>query len=155
MITMATNLHFLLVNDGEATPISFRPERDSTMWWGRRDALARCTAAALWVYQRSPNESQNGGAWLYLYFSGDGSVLRHGPAFASAMSVPTERRLVAAWRLASASGQVKGLTCLRQPKIMAEMDGNSRSGKRSYQRNSGKVGTLGKRQLLAHLQVGR
>ena len=154
MSGQVAQLHFFLFADGEAAPGGFRPDLDATMWWGRRDALARCTAAALFTYRRdsalpppssssaSPSPPPPPGApTLSLYLAGDGALLRHmGDRFASAVPVPTERRLVAAWRAAAAGGGgggaviggngggvPAGLACVRQAAVAGPPGGSSSS----------------------------
>ena len=39
---------FLFLADGERNPNAFQPNKDETQWTGRRDALVRISAAALW-----------------------------------------------------------------------------------------------------------
>ena len=164
-------LHFLLFADGEAKPEVFRPNLES-MWWGRRDALARCTAAALWTYRGPSVPSPT----LSLYLAGDGSVLRHVGALTASVTVPTERRLVAAWRAASGGGGAVplGLACVRQQRKEAEVSNNGSSDSTnsnphvssgaSSVRHNGKafggtstapadLASFGKRQLLTHLQA--
>ena len=163
-------MHFLLFADGEAKPEVFRPNLES-MWWGRRDALARCAAAALWTYRGPSVPSPT----LSIYLAGDGSVLRHVGALTTSVPVPTERRLVAAWRAASGGGVVPlGLACVRQRENEAGIstgkssDSNSNIGTISSITSSIRVNSkafggtsaassdlasFGKRQLLTHLQA--
>jgi len=42
--------YVLLCSGYGSDPNHFRPNRDDSQWWGRRDALVRCTCAALYTY---------------------------------------------------------------------------------------------------------
>ena len=87
---------FLLAVDGKANKDDFRPNNDEKMWWGRRDAHARCADAALWQGYEQPSTDLVGDLW-FLYE--DSSLMYMSSSFAKA-ATPTERALLRCWRKA-------------------------------------------------------
>ena len=90
----ANTVSFVLMVAGLCQHQTFKPGKDESQWWGRRDALVRSVAAALW--------RQEGTAWAAvrecaLVFD-DASVLRLSPPLVTAVTLPTERRLITALR---------------------------------------------------------
>eukprot|EP00401_Gymnodinium_catenatum_P037570 CAMPEP_0117497940 /NCGR_PEP_ID=MMETSP0784-20121206/21449_1 /TAXON_ID=39447 /ORGANISM="" /LENGTH=699 /DNA_ID=CAMNT_0005292993 /DNA_START=41 /DNA_END=2140 /DNA_ORIENTATION=+ len=117
------------------------------MWWGRRDAFARITAAALWP-SRSEDAEEAGkkaalGGCTFL-LADDGSLLQMQPQLTTRL-VPTERNLVRCWRRAITGSQEPGASCESQPwRKMQAM---------SSEANESQLADLGKRELLSFLQT--
>ena len=94
---------FLLTAAGSAK--HFRPERDESQWWGRRDAHSRCAAAALW---HGEGQAFGGvGACLILYE--DGSMIHMDPQVVQQCPVPCEASLISRWRDAALEKEVPGI----------------------------------------------
>lgn len=100
---------FVLAVEGRCDATKFRPEMDETQWWGRRDALARITAAMV-AHGAGANANI---ANLVFVFDEDGGILRmRWPEFAEHMGdvPPTEKLLVTAWRNAAQRSRSDGVT---------------------------------------------
>ncbi len=70
----------LLCSGNGSDAKSYRPNRDDSQWWGRRDALVRCVSAALFSqdYRSESGTTKShidGGIKLILLFDGDGSMM--------------------------------------------------------------------------------
>lgn len=110
MIGSNDKLSFIFLCDGPCTASSWRNE-DKSMYWARRDALARISAMSLW--QGPGNDS---------CISDDCSLLFHeavvnvgtdekedllaaiamtGPQLVSALPIPTESSLICRWKAAA------------------------------------------------------
>jgi len=82
---------------------SYRPNRDESQWWARRDALVRCVAASLYG-TRTPAGGGGGGGvgirtQLCLLFDEDGCVMKMDGTGGN--DVPTERNVISRWRNAA------------------------------------------------------
>ena len=86
----ALRVRFALFVGGGSGGKEWKPGKDASQWWGRRDALCRSVAAALWRTE--------GAAWAHveevLLVFDDLGVLALTPSAACALRVPTERALV-------------------------------------------------------------
>lgn len=104
-------LTFLLFCSGKGNdPDSYRPTMDETQWWGRRDALCRCTTAALYGPMSEREDRQ-----LIFLFDEDFSLLRmrrrrstsssaldHGSSSGITLpQIPTEAGLIKTWKRAT------------------------------------------------------
>lgn len=108
--TESAEVSFLLFCSGAADARSFRPELDESQWWGRRDALVRCTSV-LWAGRgvRAPCVRE-----ICLLHAADLAILRVGAEAVRSCPTPTEHALVGAWRLAAQGGAgVAGVVCER------------------------------------------
>lgn len=127
---------FLLFSDGRADPEEWRPNADESMWWGRRDALCRISAAALW-----PGGEAVGGAVseLTVLLSDDLSLLRMDVRLKEAFpGGGTEQDFVRAWRRAIAGTGAKGVVCIKEAWQQKHLQGCPEE--------------LGRREMLEHLQ---
>jgi hypothetical protein len=106
----------LLVKGVGAQASSYKPNRDETQWWNRRDALVRCVAAFLFGPRSSSRRRE-----LVLLYDEDWSRMhmtyeQQSPKESSPLLVPTEQTVVALWKRAAScnSGdtvELNGLTC--------------------------------------------
>eukprot|EP00439_Symbiodinium_sp_Y106_P023130 s1079_g2.t2 len=143
---------FLLFADGRADPEEWRPNADESMWWGRRDAVVRITAAALWP------TSEGGAAQCTVLLAGDNSLLsmdsrlkecakfgNQGPG----NTAPTEQDLVRSWRRAVAGTGAIGAACVKE---LLDMDPWKQSQALSGEPGDAGAESLDRRELLRHLQ---
>ncbi|CAJ1379807.1 unnamed protein product [Effrenium voratum] len=127
---------FLLFSDGRADPEEWRPNADESMWWGRRDALARIAAAAL----RPAAQPEAASASCTVLLADDNSLLRiDGRLQAKSGTVPTEEDLVRSVRRAITGCGALGTACIKEPWKRAQL-------------SAGGGDALGKRELLEQLQ---
>eukprot|EP00434_Breviolum_minutum_P003814 symbB.v1.2.003357.t1/scaffold186.1/size279346/4 len=105
------------------------------MWWGRRDALCRISAAALWP----GGEAVGGAKELAVLLSDDLSLLRMDVRLKEAFpGGGTEQDFVRAWRRAIAGTGAKGVVCIKEPWQQKHLEGCPEE--------------LGRREMLEHLQ---
>jgi hypothetical protein len=93
------HLQVVLFASGRGSIASeYRPQRDASQWWGRRDALVRCATSFLCGPPSSPNFERT----LILVFDEDCSQLhmQYTPTASSSDGVPTEHMLIALWKQA-------------------------------------------------------
>lgn len=74
---------------------SFKPSKDDSQWWGRRDALCRSVAACLWGAGGRPYQHVHE---CCLLFDDRGVFGMDGKRFAAGIGVPKEKSLIRAWR---------------------------------------------------------
>ena len=68
-IRQDANVTIVLICSGDGSNSkSYRPNRDESQWWGRRDALVRCVTSALF-------SNNHKSVQLILLFDGDGSMM--------------------------------------------------------------------------------
>ena len=99
------HLTFILFHSGNGNdPQLYRPKKDETQWWGRRDAQCRCTAAALYGPLSIGEDRQ-----LVFLHDEDISLLRmrkrrtHSSSTAGTISLPrlpSESNLIKTWKRA-------------------------------------------------------
>lgn len=103
----------LLASGSGADEQKYKPDRDDSQWWSRRDALVRCVAAFLFcsTNQRKHRE-------LVLWFEDDSSRLHmtydESQSLISNCLIPTEREVISLWKEAAKSGcpvERNGLSC--------------------------------------------
>lgn len=113
-------LTFLLFCSGKGNdPDSYRPTMDETQWWGRRDALCRCTTAALYGPVSEREDRQ-----LIFLFDEDLSLLRMRRRRSTSSSalddgsssgitlpqIPSEAGLIKTWKRATKKTSTSVLT---------------------------------------------
>ncbi|KAJ3262459.1 hypothetical protein HDU77_000309 [Chytriomyces hyalinus] len=91
-----------------ADPATYKPDRDESQWWGRRDALARCHAAFL----HGPTCADHSKT-LVLIHDEDWAVTTTTTATIGS-SLPTERNLVSQWKSAAVSSRPGSGSCYIQ-----------------------------------------
>ena len=98
----------LFVQGAGADPSFYRPERDESQWWGRRDALVRCVAAFLGSFPAGSygcNSNQNQKKELIFLFDQDYTRIRM--RFSTTRNdvkfLPTERNVIELWKRAAQS----------------------------------------------------
>lgn len=165
--------YVLLCSGYGSDPNHFRPNRDDSQWWGRRDALVRCTCAALYTYlgcrsdcnkngvkgriSNHNSSSSNSDIELVLLFDEDHARLRmrrcasvSSKASSSKhdkMWCPCEKNIISLWKRAACNPNrqiiMNGLSCI------CEVDGNTNTN-RACNRKVQNMNTksLSKKQLL-------
>ena len=97
-----SSLQFLLFGEGTADPNAWRPAKDDSMWWMRRDALVRCLGASAFA-----------GADVH-YLLQDRSMLRVGNNIRESTPIPTEAAVLYRIKNALKSDQgADGVRCHR------------------------------------------
>jgi len=112
-------LTFILFHSGKGSdPQLYRPKKDETQWWGRRDAQCRCTAAALYGPLSIGEDRQ-----LVFLHDEDVSLLRmrkrrtYSSSTAGTISlprIPSESNLIKTWKravMASADSHLQKGEC--------------------------------------------
>jgi len=115
---LQTTLTFILFCSGRGNdPDSYRPTMDETQWWRRRDALCRCTTAALYGPVSEREDRQ-----LIFLFDEDCSLLRmrrrrntnsselvdEPTGGITLPQIPTEAGLIKAWKRATKKASTSG-----------------------------------------------
>ena len=95
---------FVLTVDGKMEKNRFKPDRDASQWWGRRDAMVRSVGAALW---QSPTQAYSTTGEAVLVFAEDGAAVRH-TAPICAERRPCERALVSCWKSLAVGKKIPG-----------------------------------------------
>lgn len=146
-------LTFVLFCSGALDAKTLRPELDSTQWWGRRDALVRCTSV-LW---EAPVVRE-----VVLLHADDNALLRTCAAAAGAIPAPTERRLISAWRDVAEGTSVPGVSCergaWRAARLAAPVDASGGAaanggGDGAEPSGASELEQLDKREILAFLHA--
>eukprot|EP00980_Cylindrotheca_fusiformis_P005977 scaffold1278_cov191-Cylindrotheca_fusiformis.AAC.2 len=130
----------LLCKGPGADPSSFRPNRDDSQWWGRRDALVRCVSSFL--YASHPN---HGSKELVFLFDEDLAEMTM-KVSNDRIAVPTEQTIVSLWKKAAQNLntqiEANGMLCCIQvdPRLASKSS------------SIHPIGLDSKRQLLEYLQ---
>ncbi|EKX33938.1 hypothetical protein GUITHDRAFT_147565 [Guillardia theta CCMP2712] len=90
----AIKVSFFLLCEGQCKAASFKPDKDDSQWWGRRDALCRSVAASMWREEARGWEHTQECVLLF----DDMGALRIGKEVTRKIRVPTERRLLSMMR---------------------------------------------------------
>lgn len=165
------NLCFILLCSGNgADSTSYKPNRDETQWWQRRDALVRCTSAALFssMFHHIHNNNNDDvtkttNTELILLFDGDGAQM-HMQVVSShsnddrndndndMLFIPSEQNLIQLWKRASARPNTEivigCLSCTCRTVIHDE--NKNKTGKRM--RMSKNKSNCSKRELLSEIR---
>jgi hypothetical protein len=88
----------LLCKGRGADASSYRPNRDESQWWSRRDALVRCCSSFL--FGPSPVGASSSSKELVLFFDDDFSRI-HMTVEKESCIVPTEQSIVSLWKQAA------------------------------------------------------
>mgnify|MGYP005848447619 CR=1 FL=1 len=98
-------LKVVLFCTGEGADVnSYRPKRDESQWWNRRDALCRCVASFLFG-PPSTNNSRNNDRELIFFYDGDHTRIHMKLDHAAARNnriFPSEHNIIALWKEAVA-----------------------------------------------------
>ena len=111
------DLTFVLLCSGNgADSSSYKPNRDDSQWWQRRDALVRCTSAALFSRMFETQSVNASKVKLILLFDGDGAEMHmevvdnKQEAINSdnkGLMIPTEQNLIRLWKRASSRPNIE------------------------------------------------
>jgi hypothetical protein len=96
-----------------SNPSEYRPHRDESQWWGRRDALVRCVAAFLTGPAQSSQTGSIGTRELVLLFDEDYAHIHMqydhtNSGTNAAMIVPTEKAVISIWKQAATVASIDG-----------------------------------------------
>lgn len=131
----------LLCTGPGADPASFRPSRDDSQWWGRRDALVRCVSSFLFT----PHLSQGSKELVFLFDDDLAEMTMKVSKNSSA--IPTEQTVISLWKRAAQKlntrVEANGMECCI--KVEPTTPGSESSARLPTGLNS-------KREVLEHLQ---
>lgn len=110
MSSLNNKLSFIFLCDGPCTASSWRDD-DKSMYWARRDALARITAMSLWQGPGDDNCISDDCSLLFheaAVSTGNNekeellaAIAMTGPQLVSALPIPTESSLIRRWKAAA------------------------------------------------------
>jgi hypothetical protein len=136
----------LLCKGPGADPNSFRPNRDDSQWWGRRDALVRCVSSFLF----GPKSNVGQRELLFLF---DDDLARMSMRLSKTCRVvPTEKAVVSLWKKAAqklnCEIEANGMIC----KIDLDLTTLSTGDGKGASSGGLPTGLDSKRQVLEYLQ---
>ena len=123
---MTCDLKVILLCKGRgADASSYRPNRDESQWWSRRDALVRCVASFLFGPHAEGSKKE-----LVMLFDDDLARI-HMTKEVGSTAIPTERTIVRLWKQAATHinkpATVDGISCriVFDPLLQEENDSSS------------------------------